>query len=134
MSGTTNEAGSPAPGRVVAHAAPPIPQPQRTSVDNLEPFDFGDDEEAMLEYALTLSRQLSQPSNPPPQTPTQEPIRTSDIDITESGNNDRTLSPSAMRLLDLIEEALNIPSPTVDSDSSSSESDRSFGSISSNDI
>jgi hypothetical protein len=147
MSGTANEtAGAlPATGRLVAQAAPPIPEPQGPPIDNLEPFDFGDDEEAMLEYALTLSRQLSQPSNPAPQTPTQEPsneiIRSSEIGMTlsENQNHDRTLSPTALRLLDLIEEALSIPSPTGDSDTSSSEVDGnqsygSFGSHSSGDI
>jgi hypothetical protein len=136
MSATATETpGAPPPvlGRAVAQPAPPIPEPiiQDTQNDQFEHLDFGDDEEAMLEYALTLSRQLSQPSNPAaPQTPTQElpngGIQSSEIGITLSENQhqDRTLSPTALRLLDLIEEALSIPSPTTrDSDTNSSEVD-----------
>lgn len=111
----------------VASPAPRVPtRAEPSSVESIAPIDFGDDEDAMLEYALTLSRQLSQPDQSQPVTPP----RNAPISQTTSTQD---LSPSALRLIDLIEEALSIPLPSGgDSQNSSSSSSSSSSSDSRN--
>jgi hypothetical protein len=137
---------SPQPARESAQPPPPLPNESlateiadNTTID--ENIDFGDDEEAMLEYALTLSRQLAQPTATPVRNSAQsnEIVRSTDIGITIPENrvesHDRGLTSSAMRLIDLIEEALNMPSHHSDhsasSSSSSSGGNQDYGSFSS---
>lgn len=125
-----NESASDNSRRSPAPAPPVIAQPATSSIEiaptSLEsiPIDFGDDEEAMLEYALTLSRQLSQPTQAE-STPGNN-VRTPESRRSSNHSETQDLSPSALRLLDLIEEALSIPFPTgEDSDNSSSSSSSS---------
>jgi hypothetical protein len=122
----------PPPVRESAQPPPPPTESLATEIaDNtsVENIDFGDDEEAMLEYALTLSRQLSQPTTPLRNSGETNALADIEIMIPENRveSHDPTLSPSALRLLDLIEEALNIPSHQSESSESSSSSSSSSG-------
>ncbi len=114
------------PLRESAQPAPPVADYVPSYQEEPSTVDFGDDEEAMLAYALNLSRQLSEPTDDGRQTPE---IRLS-FDQTPNHNSEgqmRTLPPSAQRLLTLIDEALNVPTTSYPeetiSSSSSSESE-----------